>query len=440
MLVGGMVSFAWLTFGSEHIAVAESNRDTPIVQAIRRAEPAVVNIQGNKTVTSTTANGGVAKQEVNGMGTGVIIDSRGYIITNLHVVEDVAKIEVTLADGTSSYAKLINYDPDTDLALIKIPAAKDLPTIHFGSSADLLRGETVIAIGNPFGYQNTVTVGIISALHRDIPVNGSQPYKDLIQTNADINPGNSGGPLLNIDGDVIGINVAVRVGAQGIGFAIPIDTAMEVMADLVAASHRDPVQHGLDLASARSDDRTAVVVRAISNESISSRDIRAGDIIATIAGKPVKNRLELELTLLDHKAGENIDIRLERDGTLVDHSLTLKSSGGALTSNDVGRLAWEQLGVRLVPVPSSAVAGVGEEYKGGLKITEVRSGSPADKERLVAGDIIVGVMDWQTPNLSSLAWIMANQSFKSSGTAKYYLIRKRRPMTVAMSADAPVYR
>ena len=129
------------------------------------------------------------------MGTGVIIDRRGLIITNYHVVDAVEKIEVTLADGTTAIAKLINYDPETDLAMIKINVGRDLPVIHIGRSDDLLRGETVVAIGNPFGYQNTVTVGIISALHRDIPVNGTQQYTDLIQTNADINPGNSGSVL-----------------------------------------------------------------------------------------------------------------------------------------------------------------------------------------------------------------------------------------------------
>ena len=205
-----------------------TERNTPIVQAIQKAESAVVNIQGNKTITNSSASGQPTRQEVNGMGTGVIIDRRGYIVTNYHVVDDVARIEVTLADGTTAIAKLINYDPVTDLALIKIKTDRDLPVIRVGASESLLRGETVIAIGNPFGYQNSVTVGIISALHRDIPVNGSQQYNDLIQTNADINPGNSGGPLLNIDGEVIGINVAVRVGAQGIGFAIPMDTAVEV--------------------------------------------------------------------------------------------------------------------------------------------------------------------------------------------------------------------
>ncbi len=420
---------------------AQSPRHTPIVKAIQRAESAVVNIHGNKTITNTSANGGApTKQEVNGMGTGVIIDPRGYIITNLHVVEDVARIEVTLADGTSTHAKLINYDPETDLALIKIPATRDLPVIPVGTSSDLLRGETVIAIGNPFGYNHTVTVGIISGLHRDIAVNGTQQYLDLIQTNADINPGNSGGPLLNAEGDVIGINVAVRIGAQGIGFAIPIDKSLEVMADLVAASNLEPISLGIDCKRVHNQDGAELIVTDTKGKGNGPSELLMGDKIQTVDGTSVRSRLELELALLSHKSGDTVDIQVDRKGKLIAQSVALKSSGSHSSSSDVARSAWEQLGLRLVPVPSSAVSGVGEDYKGGLKVTEVRPGSPSDRERIVAGDIIVGVMDWQTPNLKSLAWILSNQSFKTTQSAKYYLIRKRRPMTVAMTPDTNVYR
>ena len=414
-----------------------SERNTPIVQAIRKAEPAVVNIQGNKTITSSTAAGQSTRQEVNGMGTGVIIDPRGYIITNYHVVDDVARIEVTLADGTTAIAKLINYDPQTDLALIKIHTDRELSVIHVGRSGSLLRGETVIAIGNPFGYQNSVTVGIISALHRDIPVNGSQQYNDLIQTNADINPGNSGGPLLNIDGEVIGINVAVRVGAQGIGFAIPVDTALEVMADLVA-DYREAT-HGLafskPLEGSHENYGNQLFVREYrGSDSNSSREIRNGDRIDTVDGQPISNRLELELAMLDIRTGHSIDIGLDRNGEKLNHSVTLTPTTGKQES-DLAKTAWEQLGVKLSVVPASTIAGVGEGYKGGLKINDVRIGSPADRARLQTGDVIVGVMDWQTPKLESLAWIMANASFKNAASSKYYLVRKKTQMTVAMTPE-----
>jgi serine protease Do len=308
--------------------------------------------------------------------------------------------------------------------------------IEVGRSEDLMRGETVIAIGNPFGYQNTVTVGIISALHRDIPVNGTQQYSDLIQTNADINPGNSGGPLINIEGDVIGINVAVRVGAQGIGFAIPIDTALDVMADLVAA-HREAGSLGITFSKGTDENGNKLIVRECrGSQTNSSREIRTGDRIASVEGHLVRNRLELELALLDKRDGESVELGLDRNGVKLAHSIRLVG-GKTNTDADTVQLAWEQLGIRLAPVPASAVAGVDEGYKGGLRINEVRPGSPADRARLAPGDIVVGVMDWQTPKLASLAWIFTNPSFKNASSARYYLVRKRSRMTITMTAETP---
>jgi len=422
------------------VAADPSVRVSPIVRAIQRAEAAVVNIQGNKTVANASSNGPGSKQEVNGMGTGVIIDPRGYIVTNLHVVEDVSRIEVTLADGSTAIAKLLNYDPETDLALIKIPASRDLPTIQFGTSSDLMRGETVIAIGNPFGYQNTVTQGIISALNRNIPVNGTQEYKNLIQTNADINPGNSGGPLLNLDGEVIGINVAVRVGAQGIGFAIPIDSALEVMADLVAASHREPVAHGLELSRSYDQGVSKLVVRSESSESTSSRDIRVCDVIETINGVAVSNRLELELALLEQRPGTSVELGIARGPNQVAHSLALTAARLPVNDLNISRMVWEQIGIRVVPVPANAVSGTGEDYQGGLRITEIRAGSPAAKQRLMVGDVIVGVMEWQTVTMADLQWILASPAFRASPSSKYYVVRKRQQMMVAMTPETVRYR
>lgn len=414
-------------------------RVSPTVRAIQRAEAAVVNIQGSKTVVSASTASPNAKQEVNGMGTGVIIDPRGYIITNLHVVEDVSRIEVTLADGATAVAKLLNYDPETDLALIKIPTSKDLPTIEFGTSADLMRGETVIAIGNPFGYQNTVTQGIISALNRNIPVNGSQEYKNLIQTNADINPGNSGGPLLNLDGEVIGINVAVRVGAQGIGFAIPIDSALEVMANLVAASHSEPVSHGLELTRSYENGVSKLMVRSEQGDGSSSRSVRMCDVVETVNGIAVSNRLELELLLLDKRPGGSVELGIARGDGRATESVALHSAPVAIDQN-LAKSVWEQLGLRVVAVPAQAVSGTGEDYQGGLRITEIRPGSPAAKQRLQVGDIIVGVMEWQTASMADLQWILTSPTFRSAPSAKYYVVRKRQQLMVAMTPETVRYR
>jgi serine protease Do len=405
------------------------------VRAIQRAEAAVVSIQGNKTIATASSNGAGSKQEVNGMGTGVIIDRRGYIITNLHVVEDVGRIEVTLSDGSTAIAKLLNYDPETDLALIKIPATKELPTIQFGTSSDLMRGETVVAIGNPFGYQNTVTQGIVSALHRDIPVNGTQEYKDLIQTNADINPGNSGGPLLNLDGDVVGINVAVRVGAQGIGFAIPVDSALEVMANLVASVRREPVDHGLELTRSFENGQGRLILRNDRAEDSNSKAVHACDIIEKVNGIPVQTRLDVELALLESRPGELAELTIARGENRSTQTLQLRPARSGVSEASVAKLAWDQIGIRVVPVTASEVASINEDYRGGLRITEVRPGSPAARNRLIVGDIIVGIMEWQTVNMENLQWILASPSFKQGSASKYYVIRKRQQLMVAMTPD-----
>lgn len=434
-----------------------ANRRSPIVLAIEKAEAAVVNIQGNKTISTNTGTGPV-KQEVSGMGTGVIIDPRGYIITNLHVVQDVPKIEVTLPNGTTSIAQLLNYEQETDLALIKINTDVDLPVIEFGTSHDLYRGETVIAIGNPFGYHNTVTVGVISALHRDVPVNGSQEYRDLIQTSADINPGNSGGPLLNVNGDVIGINVAVRVGAQGIGFAIPIDKAVQVMTELASACRGDSVDHGLVLEQVNDDHNVRWRVKDVRDSEIqltSSRrseptssskstreSVMRGDYVVSVAKSKVPPSLALELATLGLRNGDRIELELDRDGQIVTQEIDLhiKSGKAQVESVVVDKdAAWKQLGLRLEEVDADAVRTASERYQGGMKITEIRTGSPAAQQKLAVGDTIVGIMKWQTPTWKALNWVLTNNDLSRMPPTNFYIVRNQRdfyvPLAVGQSTN-----
>src|SRR5688500_1345306 len=221
------------------------------------------------------------------MGTGVIIDDRCYVLTDDHVVEGVQKIQVTLAERASYVARSGSHDPTTDLAIIKMDC-KELTVIEIGTSSDLMTGEPVIAVGNAFGYEHTVTRGIVSALHRTVQVTETQSYEDLIQTDASINPGNSGGPLLNIDGQMIGINVAVRAGAQGIGFAIPIDKALSVATDLLSTRRIDRTWHGLVVDATTSPSIDGALVREVLDESPAAAiGLRPGDIIKSIASKPI---------------------------------------------------------------------------------------------------------------------------------------------------------
>ncbi|MCA8989423.1 MAG: trypsin-like peptidase domain-containing protein, partial [Planctomycetaceae bacterium] len=248
-----------VAFASQSLApcskLSASQRETPLVRAVQRAQTAVVNIHTQKTATeSTSVFGTTNRGKINGMGTGIVIDERGYLVTNNHVIAGVDSLEVSLLDGSRYSAHVVAFDREHDLAIVKIDGNPKLDVMTIGTSSDLMLGETVIAVGNAFGYVHTVTSGIISALSRDVEVNEEQQYKNLIQTDASINPGNSGGPLLNLDGEVIGINVAIRAGAQRIGFAIPIDDARELIARLMNIEVLDQKFHGLKTRDIKSPD------------------------------------------------------------------------------------------------------------------------------------------------------------------------------------------
>ncbi len=397
-----------------------SLRRTACVRAIQQAEPAVVNIEGNKPGTS--ASGSRSDSLVNGMGAGVIIDDRGYILTNQHVVQDVGRIEVTLHSGKKYYGRLIARDSATDLALVKVDAQQPLPTIRCGTSSDLMLGEPVIAIGNPFGYHHTVTEGIVSALHRDIPVNGVQDYPDLIQTDASINPGNSGGPLLNIEGDMIGINAAVRIGAQGIGFAIPVDRATEVAASMIARSRRGPSEGAVNVKTEyrAGESRLRVV-------SSGDKDLKRGDVIAAIGSRPISNRLDYELAMLGHAPGSEVSIQLERNGQPIVSKLRLDSRpltrAKLASSNPTRDRVFSKLGLRLEPANAATVRKVDASYKGGLRVTSVREGSPADRAQIQPGDVLVGLLEWQTPDWQDLAWILNSSDMRTASRPKFHIMR-----------------
>jgi serine protease Do len=395
------------------------------VRAIECAEPAVVNIEGNKVSKSA---GGLKTSEanVNGMGAGVVIDPRGYILTNQHVVQDVKRIDVTMNDGTKHVGRLIARDADTDLAVIKIDANQELPCIPCGTSSDLMRGERVVAIGNPFGYHDSVSEGIISALHRNIPVNGVQDYPDLIQTDASINPGNSGGPLLNADGEMIGINAAVRIGAQGIGFAIPIDRAIEVAANLIAQQENQAVPSAQVKTEYRNGQSWVRVVQC------SSGDLRANDIVRQIGDREIKNRLDYELALVGH-SGSSASFSVERDGVVKSTNVALTRSQNTSSSNKF-RLAasnsiedrvYRELGLKLEPAENETVRMADASYKGGMRITSVRQGSPAQHASLQRGDILVGLVGWQTTSWDDLDYILKSKEWTAANTPEIRIIRSK---------------
>src|SRR5437660_12443830 len=242
--MAGLLCAAIGICSSVALAAPGNPRRTAVVEVVERVRGAVVNIHSERTVRGPSAEELFAhappQNRVNGMGTGIIIDPRGYIITNQHVVDEVSVIRVHLSDGSTHSARVLTRDNESDLALVKIDIGRLLPTMPIGTSSDIMVGETVIAIGNAYGYEHSVTVGVVSAIGRDVTLNKEVSYKQLIQTDASINPGNSGGPLLNVYGELIGVNVAIRAGAQGIGFAIPVDTMIRVAGSMLAGRAKGP--------------------------------------------------------------------------------------------------------------------------------------------------------------------------------------------------------
>jgi serine protease Do len=394
-----------------------------IVRAIESQRDAVVNIHGQKMVGGTEEDGGEMRR-VNGMGTGVVIDSRGYVVTNFHVVDGVRRIEVTLASGKTVAATLISHDPRTDLAVIKVDIDTPLPVVTIGTSSDLMIGETVLALGNAYGYEHTVTRGIISALHRCVEVSRTQRYDDLIQTDASINPGNSGGPLLNIDGQVIGINVAVRAGAQGIGFAIPIDDVLEVVTRLMSVERVDHTWHGI---VAKSDGRPGVVVEAVHRESPAATvGVRAGDLITRIADVPVSRQLDIERALLGRKAGERVPVTVVRAGA--EERIDLALAAMRRDAVPLDERCWNEIGLRLQPAAAGKVQKLQARYRGGLVVTEVRPNGPAAEQGIKEGDILVGLHVWETIAPDNISYILDKAQEEHLNPIKFYVLRGRETL------------
>jgi serine protease Do len=293
---------------------------------VSRALPAVVSII-TRQIEQDQFNQPVPTR---GLGSGFIVDPRGYVLTNNHVVEGAAEIKVTLKDGRSFRGVLVGADRFTDLAVVKIDGAK-LPVLPLGDSRKLAVGETVIAIGNPLWLEGgpTVTVGVVSALGRSMEEENLPVLHNLIQTDAAINPGNSGGPLLNLRGQAIGVNTAVIASAHGIGFAIAMSTAKPVLRALMtsgrivrpslrvrAVSITPQVAYANDLPI----ERGALVIRAESGGPAEEAGFKPGDVVVAIEGKAVTDLHHFHDLLLQHKIGEPVDVTVWRDG----ETLTLR--------------------------------------------------------------------------------------------------------------------
>ncbi len=377
-------------------AQPDNDRRTPVVRAVQATSPSVVNI----TVTRRSQGDvrspfgdpfldrffgsmyGQQPRDSQSLGSGVIIDgAKGLVLTNAHVISGGGEIAVRLLDGRDFAADLVGSDPDFDLAVLKLRNGAGLPQVSMGDSDDIYIGETVIAIGNPFGYSHTVTTGVVSALNRPMTTDNGA-FGSFIQTDAAINPGNSGGPLLNIHGELIGITTAIQARAEGIGFAIPVNKAKFVVHELLDSGHVAPIWLGLfgqdvDQATARYFKLRSVKGMLVSEVHADTPGARAGikpgDIVLAFNGAQIAGKDDYLTRLFGITRSERVVLTVQRDGTQRD--ITLKpqvlDKGKAL---ELVRTRW---GFELA-----------DRNGGGAEVTMVRPGSPAARLGLQPGDVI----------------------------------------------------
>ncbi|MFP2963901.1 trypsin-like peptidase domain-containing protein [Myxococcus sp. 1LA] len=386
---------ALMTSGTASADMAR--RRDAIVEVVQKVSPAVVYIGTEQEVESRFRGrrspleeffGGMGaepeRQRISGLGSGAIIDPTGIIVTNDHVIRGASAIHVILADGRSFDAEVIGSDAANDLAVLKVNAKEALPIAKLGTSSDLMIGETVIAIGSPYGLSKTVTAGVVSAVGRTFRAD-NRVYNDFVQTDAAINPGNSGGPLLNVDGEIIGINTAIfGGGAQGIGFAIPADKVRRIVDELTRFGKVRPAWVGIDtsdlpprVARQLGWDRAygALVTAVEPGSPAAEAGVKRGDVVAELGGSRIQDGEDFDTRVRGYPARSAFPLVLFRDGAL----RTVQVTPVEFPARMVEGLAWERLGLRV------------KEVRGVLAVSNVRPGSVAADIGLEPGDIILRV-------------------------------------------------
>jgi Do/DeqQ family serine protease len=401
----------------------EFNRETAVVKAVRDVSPAVVNISSAVQVrkrTSPFSGFGMnpffeeffkdffdprfeRRQEHTSLGSGVIIDGKkGLILTNAHVIQKTGTIKVVLKDEREFEARIVGTDPDSDLAVLKIDSDKPLPAINMGSSDDLMIGETVIAIGNPFGFSHTVTTGVISAIDRSIRAD-DRVYHNFIQIDASINPGNSGGPLLNINGDLIGINTAIYAKAQGIGFAIPISKARKIISDLI--QYGEVIQAWIGITVQNIDEKLArylkipaqngVIVTSVEPSSPAQKaGLQESDVILAVNNKTVNSIGDYQTVARGLAAGNTIEARIWREGQ--KKTVVVKTRVFPIDLAD--DLAHRLLGIKVQDLNKKRRQRYRIAARQGVMISEIKKKSYLANIGAQAGDVIRQIDDYTIEN------------------------------------------
>jgi serine protease Do/serine protease DegQ len=338
------------------------------------------------------------REDARASGSGVLVDPKGYILTNNHVIENAREITVRLSDSRKFPAKLVGRDPKTDLAVLKVEAPAPLPVAELADSDRLRVGQWAIAIGNPFGLDRTVTVGIISATARNRV--GVTTYENFIQTDASINPGNSGGPLLNLDGKVIGINTAIVASGQGIGFSIPINEAKAVMGQLIARGR--VVRGWLGIVIQDVTDELAATFGVRERQGVLVADVmkggpadgggvRPGDVVVEFGGVRIREVPDLQRRVANIAPGQAAKLTVVRDSKPVALTVTV----GEMPAEEATPAAVEPgpdgFGLRTEPLSADLAERLKLPYSRGVVVVDVAAGGPADAAGLRRGDVILEV-------------------------------------------------
>ncbi|MGI9014661.1 MAG: trypsin-like peptidase domain-containing protein [Phycisphaerales bacterium] len=386
-------------------------RRTPVVDVFENSRDAVVNIAATAFMERRGVidfdmlfdhmldmRGPRTRVPVTSVGSGFVLDQSGYIVTNAHVVARTADRRVVFGDGTELDAEVIAMDVEHDLAILKVDAPGPLPELPLGRSDDLMVGETVIAIGNPFGFQHTVTSGVVSAIDREIILSDNLRFDGLIQTDASINPGNSGGPLLNVLGELIGVNTAIRGDAENIGFAIPVDQLRARLPELLSIERRYRVQTGLVLGNQGGH---VVIASVAPGSAAADAGLAVGDVIETVDGALIEDAVDYHINLLGHRPGDMVDLKIARDAQPIITSIELRQrplpDGAVLTA--------QRLGLRVAELSSADLARRGLRGESAIEIVDVESGSPASALEIAAGDLLVDLNGQMPTTLADLGMI-----------------------------------
>lgn len=408
----------------------ENLRRSPVVIAVQKASPAVVNISTEKVVRvrenpfykfhfdpfssmedfmkNFFSPGEEKKSVPNSLGSGVIVDDMNHVLTNNHVIASASKIKVTLIDKREFDATLVGADPASDLAILKIDSKQKLPKVPMGTASDLMIGETIIAIGNPFGLSNTVTTGVISAKGRTVKAGEHAIFENFIQTDASINPGNSGGALLNIEGKLIGINTAIVEKAQGIGFAIPIDNARKIMRSLLTYGEVPPIWLGFKVSSRR----RAIVYYLEKGGPAELAGIRLGDIITKVGKIEVEDATDFSNSIARHTINDQIPMSVKRK----NKTLILNLRAKAFPRGYSAKIARENIGIAVVANTKSNRTRLKVRAKKGVIVSRVLAGTPAKKIGFNAGDIIRAVDGKEINSIKDFNKAMLRIYYKESTT------------------------